>query len=99
MVVHLLREDVPARDGRALRHVALLDGVADVVEVNDAAAEDGVEAEDGESAVVPDADLEPPVPQLGLVEAVLEGLLENGTGRLTLRLGFALRVRKSTVRT
>ena len=99
MLFDLLRQHVPARGRGALRDVALLDGVADVVEVNDAPTEDRVEAEHGQPAVVPDADLQPPVSQLGLVEAVLEGLLENGTGRLALRLGLPLRVWKSPVRT
>ena len=99
MLFDLLRQHVPARGRGALREVALLDGVADVVEVNDAPTEDSVEAEHGQPAVVPDADLQPPVSQLGLVEAVLEGLLENGTGRLALRLGLPLRVWKSPVRT
>lgn len=46
VLVDLLRQNVPVGDGGALSEVAPLDGVTDFVQVDDAAAEDGVEAED-----------------------------------------------------
>lgn len=98
MVVNLWGQDVPARQRRALNDLILLDDVGNVVKVDHASAEDRVEAEHGQPAVVPDADLESPMAQLALLYAVLQSLLEDRACRLPLGLGLALRVGQPPVR-
>ena len=94
-VLALVRENVPIGQGRPFTRLglAVVDGGRDSVEADEATAEDGVESEDGETAVVPDADLEPPMSKIGLVKTVLEGFLKDRSGRLPLGFCFSFCMR------
>ena len=92
---------MPLGQGRALARLGLtvVDGGRDSVEADEATTENGVESEDRQSTVVPDADLEPPVSKVGLVKTILEGFLEDRGGCLPLRFCFPFGVRQAAIRT
>lgn len=82
----------------ALADAVPVDSVRQVVQVDDAATEHGVESQHRKPAVVPHAHLQPALAEVALVEAVLERLLEDRARCPALSLGLALRVRQSPVR-